>query len=530
MCKCFYLYFLCILKFPTRSLPLLSYKTYIIDNMKKIRIGNDIRFRWQIRRGANPETFDGKDITVELRNQYGKLCEMEYTAGADGIISGTSHGKDQKWLGTYTLTLIENNGKADMATVDKVCVWQLVDSQDASLIEGSSVADCGNVSVEVVELSSRIGVGNDTIVDRVLDATSDNAVANSVVARKFNDVAQTADALTRSINANSAAINSATAAISSATTRISAVESSLNAMNATRLDILTTGGSADEPIPVWTDSTRHDVTLKKRTQTFTGFTNIDVSNDLNANTDAAARLRDRRSWISSIRLRNFSGTKLTRAFMYCGGLRRLDTSTWDMSRLTTLRSTFHGCVQLEDMDTSHWDTHSVTDMGYTFSNCTKMSSFDVRSWDTSAVTSMDGTFNSCTSIEELDLSGWDTSQVQTVESMFNNCGSLRRLDIRYWDLSRCSSMAWFLSGCGAVEELYLGEGFGKVLNAAGSIDLAPLTKWTGDSVQTLLNLFNRTAHSSEGFRTITLKLSSQTKAALGTAGIQTLTSRGYTIA
>ena len=332
------------------------------------------------------------------------------------------------------------------------------------------------------------------------------------------------------ITANTNAINTTNTRIDSATTRISTVESSLNAMNATRLDIITSGGSADEPVPVWTDSTRHDVTQKKRTQTFTGFTNIDVSNDLNANTDAAARLRDRRSWISSIRLRNFSGTKLTRAFMYCGGLRRLDTSTWDMSRLTTLRSTFHGCVQLEDMDTSHWDTHSVTDMGYTFSNCTKMRSFDVRAWDTSAVTSMDGTFNNCTSMEELDLSGWDMSQVQTVESMFNNCGSLRRLDIRYWDLSRCSAMAWFLSGCGAVEELYLGEGFGKVLNAVGSIDLAVLTKWTGDSVQTLLYLFNRTAHSSEGFRTITLRLSSQTKAALGSAGIQTLTSRGYTIA
>ena len=498
--------------------------------MKKIRIGNDIRFRWQIRRGANPETFDGKDITVELRNQYGKLCEMEYATSSDGIISGTSRGKDQKWLGTYTLTLIENNGKADMATVDKVGVWQLVDSQDASLVEGSSAADCGSVSVEVVELSSKIGVGNDTIVDRVLDTNSNNAVANSVVARKFNDVAQAADAITQSVNANSAAIRSATTAIRSATTRITEVENSLTAITATRMDIITTGGSTSEPVPVWTDSTRHDITQKKRKQTFTGFTDIEVSGDINANTDAAAKLRDRRSWISSLRLRNFSGTKLTRAFMYCGGLRRLDTSTWDMDRVTTLRSTFHGCLQLEDLDTSHWDTHAVTDLGYTFFNCVKMRSFDVRAWDTSAVTSMDGTFNSCTSLEELDLSGWDTSQVQTVDSMFNNCGSLRRLDVRYWDLRRCSVTDWFLGGCGAVEELYLGEGFGKVLNAAGTIDLSALTKWTGDSVQTLLSLFNRTAHSSEGFRAITLKLSSQTKAALGTSGIQTLTSRGYTIA
>lgn len=503
--------------------------------MKKIRIGNDIRFRWQIRRGANPESFNGKDISVELRNQYGKLCEIEYTAGDDGIISGTSYGKDQKWLGTYTLTLIENNGKADMATVDKISVWQLVDSQDVSLIEGPSAADCGNVSVEVVELSSKIGVGNDTIVDKVLDATSNNAVANSVVTRKFNAVAQAANALSQCIASNVTAIDAANTAIATnadainaVTTRIAAVTNSVNAINATRMDVITIGGSDSEPVPIWTDSTRHDITQKKRTQTFTGFTDIDTSNDIEANTDAAAILRNHRSWIISMKIRNFSGTKLLRAFAYCGGLRHLDTSTWDMSRVTTMRSTFFGCVQLEELDTSHWDVHSLTDLGYTFYNCKKIRSFDVRGWDTSNVTSMDGTFNTCSALTELDLAGWVTTQVQTVNSMFNGCGSLRRLDIRYWDLSQCTSMEWFLSGCGAIEELYVGEGFGKVLNAVGTIDLSALTKWTGDSVQTLLTLYNRAADSSRN--AITLRLSSQTKAALGTSGIQTLTSRGYTIA
>ena len=154
----------------------------------------------------------------------------------------------------------------------------------------------------------------------------------------------------------------------------------------------------------------------------------------------------------------------------------------------------------------------------------------MRSWDTSAVTSMDGVFSACTSLTELSLAGWDVSQVQKMDSMFNNCGMLRKLDLRYWELSACSNMDYFLNGCGAIEELYISEGFGRVLNAVGTIDLSGLTKWTGDSVQTLLTLFDRTAHYSEGFRTITLRLSSQTKAALGTSGIQTLTSRGYTIA
>ena len=960
--------------------------------MKKIRIGNDIRFRWQIRRGDSAESFEGKDISVVLRDQFGRQYDIEWHVSEDGVISGVSRGKTQNKLGVYTLTLVENDGANDMATVDKISAWRLVSTQDASLVDDTSIDDCGNINVEVVELSSEIGLGSVAMsVDSELDEDSPNAVANSAVTKGINtkadknyvdtelaakanvnvmtdilatkadkteldkkadnsevsaelatkttldevktkvqggewlalqngsgenslvggnncsatgqyafasglqtqasglyshaegvfsiasgnyshaegsnakpkgeraevasqgghaegvctylndnedvihhvgvgyyndklstdvilrkygdakngyqymigiggyngkditdstrslqevvaDYGQRITSTESSLTTLNDSVATLTSNISDQSTKIDNINdrfasyvptsakgtangiatldgkgqvpvsqlgnvdtelflivaelptediktnkvylvpsgtteqgnvyaewvyvnnawekfgeykpevdltaystteeiktnvqngvwlsmkqgkanysliignpinktasgegscaigyythtqgkaafaegygtqaghdyshtegcytdsvgifshvegvrnyfvnsaiscigvgvgvnssigeplnarvviwdygqpnngyiyilgiggyggqainnakslqqviadhaSNISALTATRMDVITTGGSDSEPVPVWTDSTRHDITQKKRTQTFTGFTDIVTSNDIEANTDAAAKLRDRRSWISSMKIRNFSGTKLLRAFAYCGGIRHLDTSTWDMSRVTTMRSTFFGCVQLEELDTSHWDVHSLTDLGYTFYNCKKIRSFDVRGWDTSNVTSMDGTFNTCSALTELDLAGWVTTQVQTVNSMFNGCGSLRRLDIRYWDLSQCTSMEWFLSGCGAIEELYVGEGFGKVLNAVGTIDLSALTKWTGDSVQTLLTLYNRAADSSRN--AITLRLSSQTKAALGTSGIQTLTSRGYTIA
>lgn len=159
--------------------------------MKNIRRGNDIRFRWQIRRGEDAESFDGKDISVVLRDQFGNSCDVEWSIANGGIISGVSRGKTQSKLGVYTLTLVENDGANDMATVDKISAWRLVAVQDASLVDDEATNDCGNISVEVIELESEIGLGSLPMsIDPELNPDSNNAIANSAVTKGINAVGE----------------------------------------------------------------------------------------------------------------------------------------------------------------------------------------------------------------------------------------------------------------------------------------------------------------------------------------------------
>lgn len=310
-----------------------------------------------------------------------------------------------------------------------------------------------------------------------------------------------------------------TTSISNISLRIATVEGSVLA---SRIELISSGGSTDEPIPFEVDGVRHDITQKKSIVAYDGFSKIGAPETM-SDTELS-----RRSWINAVRLRNFAGNTMKKMFYGCGGVKKIDTTTWNTSAVTSMRQAFHGCAALEELDTSLWDTGSLTDLGYAFCGCTKLKQLDMRSWNTSAVTMMDGLFSGCSAMTDIGLAGLDVSHVQSMESTFANCGSLRRLDLRYWDLSAVTDMSSFVVGGGAIEELLVTEGFGKVLNAVGTIDLSSLTKWTGDSVQTLLTLYNRAADSSRN--AITLRLSSQTKAALGTSGIQTLTRRGYTIA
>ena len=100
------------------------------------------------------------------------------------------------------------------------------------------------------------------------------------------------------------------------------------------------------------------------------------------------------------------------------------------------------------------------------------------------------------------------------------------LDLRGLDLSNISDLEEFIS-CPELIDFQVGEGIGKMKDEASTLDLSAMVKWTNSTVQTLLDLYDRKAN---GMGVITIKLSSATKNALGTDGIQTLTAKGYTIA
>lgn len=111
----------------------------------KIRIGNDIPIRWAVTRCGVPEDFAGKSLKLYMRTAYSET-EVTDFAVSGNVISWTYPGASQKATGTYTFTLVENEGLGDMATVDACDALKLVSC--------SSAAECA----ESVEVTSDIDV------------------------------------------------------------------------------------------------------------------------------------------------------------------------------------------------------------------------------------------------------------------------------------------------------------------------------------------------------------------------------------
>lgn len=122
--------------------------------MKKIRIGNDILIHWEIMTAeGEPYRLTDKSLQLILSTTYDRK-EVSKFEVEDNILMFTYMGKNQRQLGRYTVTLIENNGKEGMHTVDACDAFELV----ARSCEAGGDAD-GNVEAITLELNSVITVG-----------------------------------------------------------------------------------------------------------------------------------------------------------------------------------------------------------------------------------------------------------------------------------------------------------------------------------------------------------------------------------
>ena len=241
-------------------------------------------------------------------------------------------------------------------------------------------------------------------------------------------------------------------------------------------------------------------------------------------------------------------------FSRCSSVRVLDVSKWDTKNITSLHATFNECSSLIAIDCGGWDTSNVTDLDYIFDSCFKLqainvvgwdtskvtrmtqcfnknislTSLDLSTWDTSNVTNMYAMFYGCQALQTLDLSGFDTANVTNMYAMFYGCQALQTLDLSGFDTSNVTNMGSMFPGCQALQTLKLGNGFFKTPHVS-SIDFLSLTKWTNATVKESLvtNSYDRAAN---GLPTMTLRLSTQTKAVLTDEDKQTMTNKGYTIA
>lgn len=111
--------------------------------MVRIRIGNDIPIRWTVTRCGVPEDFTGKSLRLYMRTAYSETEVTDFAVNGN-VLSWTFPGAAQKATGTYTFTLVENEGLDDMATVDACDALKLVP------------CTCSAECTESVEVSSDI--------------------------------------------------------------------------------------------------------------------------------------------------------------------------------------------------------------------------------------------------------------------------------------------------------------------------------------------------------------------------------------
>lgn len=146
-------------------------------------------------------------------------------------------------------------------------------------------------------------------------------------------------------------------------------------------------------------------------------------------------------------------TNMTSMFDYCSSLQTVDTSDWDTSNVTAMEYAFYGCQSLTALDVSGWDMSNVTTMNQTFFNCKKLGTLDVSDWDVSKVDFFYATFYQCESLSEMDVSRWDTSSATNMTSLFSGCGSLTELDVSNWDVSNVGSFKQTFAYCPGLTEL-----------------------------------------------------------------------------
>lgn len=223
-------------------------------------------------------------------------------------------------------------------------------------------------------------------------------------------------------------------------------------------------------------------------------------------------------------------------FNDCEKLKSIDLSGFNTSAVTNMHGMFNACRKLTSLNLSNFDTSKVTDMSNMFNNCEKLESIDLSKFNTSAVTNMGEMFGGyrydgteyISGFTSLDLSSFNTSNVTNMNRMFQYCEKLTSLDLSSFDTSSVADMNYMFNNCPNLTFLILGPNFFKTSKVT-SVDFSSSTKWINDTVVTSLvtNSYDRT---TAGLSTMTLQLSTNTKAALTDEQKATVTAKGYTIA
>lgn len=123
--------------------------------MQSFRIGKTLKIRWAILSGGAPEPLAGRDLTLEISS--GNRVRTILPFVADGNVAVFYYqGRDQRFTGTYTVTMWENYAKEGQTVVDRCDAFALVGrSCEEARITASDIGE-GELEIEPSELE--IGV------------------------------------------------------------------------------------------------------------------------------------------------------------------------------------------------------------------------------------------------------------------------------------------------------------------------------------------------------------------------------------
>lgn len=99
--------------------------------MEKIRIGNDIRIRWNVRKNGQEADLEGKHIRLFMSHARGRE-EVKVFLTEGSAISWTFEGMSQNVLGRYTFTVdVRHHSGSRYLIQDKCNVFELVRTTDS---------------------------------------------------------------------------------------------------------------------------------------------------------------------------------------------------------------------------------------------------------------------------------------------------------------------------------------------------------------------------------------------------------------
>lgn len=121
----------------------------------------------------------------------------------------------------------------------------------------------------------------------------------------------------------------------------------------------------------------------------------------------------------------------------------LNIADWDLSKNTSLASTFNA-TKINDFDfLKNWNTSAVTSMASTFMRNTSTDVLPVGNWDVSKVTSFYYTFYGV-NFSSIDFSNWDVSNATSMDSMFMS-SNLKKIDLSKWNTSKVTNFYAFIN-------------------------------------------------------------------------------------
>lgn len=260
----------------------------------------------------------------------------------------------------------------------------------------------------------------------------------------------------------------------------------------------------------------------------TSLESVDLSNFNTSKVKGMNQMFYNCSKLSAVDLSGFNTPELSNMAMmfYNCGVKELNFSSFDMSKVTLAFNMFGSCYYLEKITfPSNFITSKVSDLNQMFRYCNSLVTLDLSDWDTSSVTDMSMMFNGCYKLVTLDLSNWNTSKVTTMSNMFYGCRVLNKLDLSSFDTTSISKgWNYAFSDCG-VSQLILSSKFFNSTSLT-TYDFSGLYQWT--DVESLA-IFVNALPQLDG-TTKTVKLSANTKNVLTDEQKATISNKGWTIA